>query len=187
MATRYQRSYLHRILIIGLITIGIAIYLLSNLLTFKFQLVEIKGVIQDSETYVSTVTEKVRGTKSQKSELIFSIYDRNQIYRLIKNIGNDYRNEEFENLLNSLKKADSVSIWIKKTELDSSDPKVFQIDVDQKTVLQFEKVRTENGVLFLIVFVTGISFLLFYFSRINPDRFHSLFRRLWPKEAKDIV
>ncbi|MCE7056569.1 hypothetical protein LZF95_17935 [Algoriphagus sp. AGSA1] len=137
---------------------------------------EVKGVIQNANASIKTVTEKSRGTKSQKSELIFYLFEKDQKFTLVKNIGNEYKDEEYQRILKDLKKADSVSVWVKKSETNLYQPKIFQIDADNKTTLQFERVRTENGGLFLLLFFMGLSSLILYFSRLYPSEFKKLFR-----------
>ena len=64
----WSRYHKNRLLIFGLFVLGFGIYQLSTLLTFKSQLTDINGVLSSADTYVTTVTERSRGTKSQKSE-----------------------------------------------------------------------------------------------------------------------
>lgn len=158
--SRYHRNNL---LIFGLLVTGFGIYQFSTSLTFKSQLSEIKGVLSSADTYVTTVTERRRGTKSQKSELIFYISGRQNKFRLVENIGNDYRNEEFENIKRDLRQADSITVLVKKTEIEAYEPKVFQIDTERKTILQFEKVRTKDSGITLFLLFLGIGSLTFYF------------------------
>lgn len=171
--SRYHRN---RLLIFGLILIGFGIYHFSNLLTFKSQLTEIKGLLSSAETYVTTVTDRSRGSTSQKSELIFYFSGRQQKFRLVKNIGNAFRNEEFEKIKTDLMRADSITVWVKKTELDTYEPKIIQIDIDRKTILEFEKVRTKDSGLTLFLLFLGISSLTFYFWTQYPEKFEKLLR-----------
>ncbi|MCB0538671.1 MAG: hypothetical protein KDE33_14220 [Bacteroidetes bacterium] len=167
----YHRN---RLLIFGLFVTGFGIFQFSTLLTFKSQLTDIKGLLSSAETYVTTVTERSRGSKSQKSELIFYISGRQQKFRLVENIGNDYHNEEFEKIKKDLKRADSITVWVKKTELDTYEPKIFQIDTDRKTILEFEKVRTKDSGLTLFFLFLGIGSLIFYFWTLYPEKFKKL-------------
>ena len=106
-------------MIFGLFITGIGIYQFSTLLTFKSQLTDIKGLLSSADTYVTTVTERRRGTKSQKSELIFYISGRQKKFRLVENIGSKYRNEEFEKIRKDLKRADSITVWVEKKEIET--------------------------------------------------------------------
>lgn len=169
--SRYHRNNL---LIFGLFITGFGIYQFSTLLTFKSQLTEIKGVLSSADTYVTTVTERTRGTKSQKSELIFYISGRQQKFRLVENIGSKYRNEEFEKIRKGLNRADSISVWVKQKQLETYEPKIFQIDTDRKTILEFEKVRTKDSGLTLFLLFLGLSSLTFYFWTLYPEKFKKL-------------
>jgi len=170
----WSRFHRIRLLIFGLFVTGYGIYQFSTLLTFKSQLTSIKGVLSSVDTYVTTVKERTRGADSQKSELIFYISGRQQKFKLIENIGNKFRNEDFEKIRKDLKRADSITVWVKKKEREIYEPKIFQIDADQKTILEFEKVRTQdNGITFLLLFF-GIGSLVFYFWSLYPEKFKKL-------------
>ncbi len=169
--SRYHRN---RILFFGLFAIGFGIYQFSTFLTFKSQLTEIKGVLSSADTYVTTVAERRRGIKSQKSELIFYISGRQQKFRLVENIGNNYRNEEFEMIKKDLKRADSITLWVKQTELATYEPKIFQIDTGRKTILEFEKVRTKDSGFTLFILFLGIGSLTFYFWTLYPEKIKKL-------------
>jgi hypothetical protein len=166
--SRYHRNSL---LIFGLFVTGFGIYQFSTLLTFKSQLTDINGVLSSADTYVTTVTERTRGTKSQKFELIFYISGRQQKFRLVENIGSKYRNEEFEKIRNDLKRADSITVWVKQTELETYEPKIFRIDTDRKTILEFEKVRTKDSGITLFLLFLGLGSLTFYLWTLYPEKF----------------
>ncbi|MFB5647517.1 MAG: hypothetical protein ACE5RO_05195 [Candidatus Nitrosomaritimum yanchengensis] len=121
------------------------------------------------------MTGRTRGTKSQKSELIFYISGRQQKFRLVENIGNKYRNEEFEKIKKDLKRADSITVWVKQTELETYEPKIFQIDTERKTILEFERVRTKDSGLTLFLLFLGLGSLTFYFWTLYPEKFKKLF------------
>lgn len=157
--SKYHRNSL---LIFGLALTGLGIYHFSTLLTFKSQLANITGVLSSADMYVTTVEQR-RGAKSQKSELVFYISGRQQKFSLIENIGDEYRNETFEKIIKDLNRADSITVWVKQTELDTYEPKIFQIDTDRKTILEFETVRTENSETTLFLLFLGVGSLIFYF------------------------
>ena len=169
--SRYRRN---RLLIFGLLLTGLGLYQFSNLLTFKSQLTDIKGILSSAEVYVTTVTDGSRGTKSHKSELIFYLSGRQQKFSLVENIGNNYRNVEFEQLRKELRQTDSVAVWVKQREVDAYEPKVFQIDADQKTILEFEKVRTRDSWVTLFLLFLGLGSLTFYFWTLYPEQFKKL-------------
>lgn len=171
----WSRYHGNRLLIFGLLVTGLGLYQFTNLLTFKSQLTEIKGVLSSADVYVTTVTERSRGTKSQKSELIFYLSGRQQKFGLVENIGSNYKNLEFEQLRKSLRRADSVAVWVKQSEVENYEPKVFQIDADRKTILEFEKVRTKDSGLTLFLLFLGLStiyFRVFYAQKLQ-DAFKS--------------
>lgn len=169
--SRYHRN---RLLIFGLFVTGFGIYQFSTLLTFKSQLTVIKGVLSSVDTYVTTATERTKGLKSQKSELIFYISGRKQKFRLVENIGSKYRNEDFEKIKKDLKRADSITVWVKNKEVETYEPKIFQIDTDQKTILEFEKIRTKDSGITLFLLFLGIGSLTFYFWTLYPEKFKKL-------------
>ncbi|MBN7810428.1 hypothetical protein J0A68_05645 [Algoriphagus sp. H41] len=177
-----DNPYLFRILALGIVSSGIALYLLFSLLTFRSELIEVEGVIDTANSYITTVVDS-RGNKSRKSELVFFLVDKKQKFRLVRNIGGKFVDEEHSFLLRNLKRVDSVSVWVKKSELDSYEPKIFQIDIADRTILEFEKVRTQHGGLFLLFSLLGLSSLIFYFSQRNPEKAKKIFRTIWPEEG----
>ncbi|MEO6670973.1 MAG: hypothetical protein ABIN36_15945 [Ferruginibacter sp.] len=166
----YQRKR-YGALLFGIIIFLAGLWYLPVLLTFHFQLTKITGTLRTGKVYISTV-ESTRWryfkhtSKSQKSELIFFLNEYNKKFSLIGNIGDNYQNIKFDEILDNLKYADSVSVWIKKSEKKYYQPKIFQIDADKNTLLDLESVRTEHS--YIAVFLLGLGILmvlLFYWTR----------------------
>ncbi len=150
-----------------MVFIGGLLYL-PTLLTFHFQLINITGTLRTGKIYVNTV-ENTRGiyfkvtTKSQKAELIFFLNGYDQKFSLMENIGNNYQDEKFKKILDEMNFADSVTVWVKKSERKSYHPKVFEIDADKNPVLDFESVRTEHGIVTIFCLGLGALMLLFFY------------------------
>ncbi|MBK6281729.1 MAG: hypothetical protein IPF54_02820 [Draconibacterium sp.] len=55
-------------------------------------------------------------------------------------------------------------MWIKKSQVDVFEPKVFQIDMDKTTLVGFESVQTENSPLTAFMLVVGLGSIAFTFG-----------------------
>jgi hypothetical protein len=169
----WRRNYQNRLLILGLMLTGFGIYQLPTIFTFKSNLIQIKGTLRSADTYVKTVTDRL-GHNSQKSELIFYINGRHQKYYFVENIGNEYSDDKYENILKGLKRADSVSVWVRKSEMNEYIPKVFQIDADQATLLDFETVRTDGSFVTLFMLILGLGAITVFFALRFPNKLRKL-------------
>lgn len=169
----WTRNYQIRLLTVGLILTGFGIYQLPTIWTFKSNLTQIKGTLRAADTYVSNVTDR-RGHDSRKSELIFYINGRQQKYYLAENIGDEWLDKKYENILQGLKRADTIIVWVKKSEVDEYEPEVFQIDNDRTTLLDFETVRTEKAPLIVFMLLLGIGSITASLWFRFPDKFNKL-------------
>ena len=160
-----SRHYEIRLLVFGLMLLSVGLYELPTIWTFKSSLTPVTGTLYSADVNVTTVSSK--GSKSQKSELIFYLNESPQKYSLVENIGSEYRNSEYEKILQGLRAAKRITIWIKTGDVDEDEPKVFQIDGDNFTLLDFETVRTEKTpiVIFLLTMGTGCFLLVLRMRR----------------------
>ncbi len=153
---------------------GFGIYQLPTIWTFKSNLTQIKGTLRAADTYVTNVTDR-RGHDSRKSELIFYLNGRQQKFYFAENIGDEWRDEKCEKILQGLIRADTVTVWVRKSEVDDYEPEVFQIDNERTTLLDFETVRTDKSPMTTFMLLLGLgsitAFLLFRF----PDKFNKIF------------
>jgi len=152
---------------------GFGIYQFPTIWTFKSSLTQIKGTLRAADTYVTTVSDR-RGHQSRKSELIFYINGQQQKFYFAENIGEAWRDEKYEKILQGLKRTDTVTVWVRKSEVDEYEPEVFQIDNERKTLLDFETVRTDKspmtGFMLLLGLGSIIAFLWFRF----PHKFYKI-------------
>jgi hypothetical protein len=170
----WKRNYRNRILIFGIMLTSFGIYELQTIWTSKSSLTQIKGTLQAADTYVTNVTDR-QGHSSRKSELIFYMNEHKRKYSFVENIGDSYVDEKYEKILSGLRRADTISVWVKKSEVDEYEPKVFQIDSDKTTLLDFESVQTENSTLAAFMLVLGLGSIAFYFWSRYPDKFNNFF------------
>lgn len=170
----WRKIYRNGLLIFGIMLTSFGINELPTIFTSKSSLTQIKGTLQAADTYVTTVTDR-HGHSSQKSELIFYFNERKQKYYFVENIGDKYDDDKYETILSGLKRADTVSVWVKKSEVDEYEPNVFQIDSDKMTLLEFESVQTENSTLAAFMLVLGLGSIAGYFWSRYPDKFNKFF------------
>lgn len=153
---------------------GFGIYQLPTILTFKSSLTQIKGTLRAADTYVTNVTDR-RGHDSRKSELIFYINGRQQKFYFAENIGDECSNEKYEKILQGLKRAYTVTVWVRKSEVDEYEPEVFQIDNDNTTLLDFETVRTDKSPLTAFMLLLGLGSITAFLWFRFPDKFNKIF------------
>lgn len=153
---------------------GFGIYQFSTILTFKSSLTQIKGTLRAADTYVTNVTDR-RGHDSRKSELIFYINGRQQKFYFAENIDDEWSNTKYEKILQGLKRSDTVTVWVRKSEVDEYEPEVFQIDNDNTTLLDFETVRTEKSPLTAFILFLGLGSITAFLWFRFPDKFNKIF------------
>lgn len=170
----WTRNYQNRLLIVGIMLTGFGIYQFSTILTFKSSLTQIKGTLRAADTYVTNVTDR-RGHDSRKSELIFYINGRQQKFYFAENIDDEWSNTKYEKILQGLKRSDTVTVWVRKSEVDEYEPEVFQIDNDNTTLLDFETVRTEKSPLTAFILFLGLGSITAFLWFRFPDKFNKIF------------
>jgi hypothetical protein len=149
------------------------IYQLPTIWTFKSNLTQIKGTLRSAETYVTNVKDS-RGHESRKSELIFYINGRQQKYYFAENIGDKWRDDKHEKILQGLKRADTVTVWVRKSEVDEYEPEVFQIDNERTTLLDFETVRTDKSPMTVFLLILGVGSIILFLWFRYPDKFNKI-------------
>ena len=169
-----EKTYAIRLLLIGILLTAFGISRLSTIWTTKSALKEIKGTLHYANTYLTKVSGRTGGS-SQRSELIFYLNGLSQKYTLVENIGNDNHDDKYDNILQELKMADSISVWIRKNENDKDEPKVFQISSEKGILLDLTSVTDDGKLATFAILLLGIASLFGYFWIRNPDKFKSLF------------
>ncbi len=174
----WKKYYQYRLLIFGIsLIVCSAYFFLPTIWTFKSDLTLLTGTLRSANTYVTTVSNTDRNgytSKSQKSELIFYLNQRKQKYYLAENIGDKFRDDKYETILQGLRRADTVTVWIKKNSVDEYQPQIFQIDNDKGTLLDFETVRMNYSPVALLTFSLGVISIAAFLWIKNPDKFKKL-------------
>jgi hypothetical protein len=152
---------------------GFAIYQLPSVLIFKSNLTRVQGTLRTADTYVTTVIDR-RGHESRKAELIFYLNERKQKFYLVENIDKKWRNEKYENILRGLKRAETITVWIKKSEMNDYQPEVFQIDDEKGTLLDFEVVREQKAPLVAFMLLLGIGSISVFLWFRFPGKFNKI-------------
>lgn len=169
----WKRSYQNRLLIVGCMLTGFAIYQLPSVIIFKSNLEPVQGTLSTADIYVTTVTDR-RGHESRKAELIFYLNERKQKFYLVENIGEKWRNETYENILRGLKRADTITVWIRKSKVNDYQPEIFQIDNEKGTLLDFEVVREQKAPLVAFMLLLGIGSISVFLWFRFPEKFNKI-------------
>jgi len=157
-----KKIYRYVLLVVGLISAGLAISLLSTIWTPKSSLVKISGRLTGASTYVTTSSDS-RGNASQRSELVFFLEGHDQKYSLVENTGDQVTNVAHDEILRALRSAETVDVWLRKRETVAYAPKVFQIGTDRNIVLAFEDVRTKERSIAVFLFIVGLGSIVAFF------------------------
>ena len=168
------RHYQYRLLIFGIVLTSYSLYQIPTIFTFKSNLKEIKGTLRAADIYITTGTNRY-GNDSRKSELIFYLNGLNQKFYMAEGIGEEWRNEKYTKILKGLKRADSVTVWVKKSEYNEYEPKVFQINNETGTLLDFETVRDYKRPMFGFILLLGLTSITAFLRFRFPDRFNKIF------------
>ena len=162
--SKFVRGRLITLFLFGVMLLAFAIQQLMISWTPRSSLIPLKGTLRSCNTYVTPVSSTNRygyEAKSQKAELTFYLYEYMKKFALSENIGNDDINKQYEKIKGKLTRADSVTVWIKKSELDYWEPQVFQIDNDKETALDLKTVRFKNRPLTVFLLLLGLASAIF--------------------------
>jgi hypothetical protein len=173
-SSSFVKGRLITLFLIGVMLIVFGVQQLTNIWTSKSSLIPLKGTLQSCDTYVTPVSSTNRygyEAKSQKAELIFYLNEHKKKFALKENIGSDYRKEEYEDIKSKLTRANSVTVWVKKSELSYWEPQVFQIETDRGTLLDFQTVRFKERPLTAFLLLMGFGCVIFSIYTLYPRLF----------------
>ncbi len=131
----------------------------QNLITNKKSLTQLEGTIRNSEVIVDNVSSRNHmgyEANSRRATLYFSLNEYPKLFKLAENIGQDYSHDKYNRISNLLKESQSVVVWINQNELESNQPKIFQIDVNEQTIIDFSTVKYEHSGVFIFSLLLGI-------------------------------
>ncbi|MBC6607316.1 hypothetical protein H8B13_10845 [Hymenobacter sp. BT188] len=153
----------------------LGLYSLPYIFVSKSSLIPLKGTLNFAKTYITTVEDR-KGNKSRKSELIFSLKEYNKVYSIGENIGTDYRDDNHEKIAQKLNQASLVTVWIKKSEINSSEPEVFQIDgPDDLIILSIAEVKNTKRFIITFSLIFGLVCIKVFFWMRFPEKMRSIF------------
>ena len=168
------RIYQNGLLVLGIVLMAFAVNELWTIWTPKSSLISLDGTLSSSDISTTTVKDR-KGHKSQKVELHFSLTGQDKRFLLFENVGQDYNSKKLSEIHSALKRSNNIKVWIRKNDNDDHQPKVFQIDNDRGTILEFESVKSENKILAAFMLVMGIgSIVLFTWFRY-PEKLKKAF------------
>ena len=178
-----NNKFLISSLIVGISLIGIGFYDSGpTYFTRTKDLIQREGVIQ--KIHIEYEQVSYRGSHSIKSQLIFNFKTDDRTYSIVENIGNDVLNHKFEKIRRALRKPVKSKVWIKESDFEKVNPKVFQISESSGEVLytiEEAKKVSKHGLLFSIfsaIFIMGISFIKKYVTINKESKYFKLLDKL---------
>ncbi|HRO41831.1 MAG TPA: hypothetical protein PL009_03300 [Flavipsychrobacter sp.] len=149
------------ILLIGIGSIAMSFSCFYDIWTAYFGLQKITGTLFSADTYSTTVSHR-RGRKSQVVELVFYLTEVDKRFKLARNIDQSYLDEEYEDYRKSLQRADSVSVWIGKSNTNYEST-IYRIAADERIIFSEKQVRGNNQLGAIFFLILGIGALSFFF------------------------
>jgi hypothetical protein len=166
----YRKNIKYKLLILGVTLIGLSFYEQKSIWVFESSLTQIKGTLRAANIYITNHTNR-RGHESRSSQLIFYLNGHQKKFQIKENIGDQWRNESFDKILKGLKRSDSVSVWVRKSEMDDYEPEIFRIANERNTLLNFETVRSaKRPIAAFLLFIGLSSVIAFFYFRFSPTR-----------------
>jgi hypothetical protein len=170
-----RKGYGRRLLLFGLTCVLLSItFFLPDLLTTKKSLLQKSGQLIYSDLVIDEVSSKNRigvESKSKRATLIFMLEGQSQLFRLAENIGKDYDHIEYKKLLERLRAAQQVVVWIESSDEKIHEPKIFQVDIDDKTYLDFVTVKYKNIWIFACLMSIGLASMTVVLYKEYPEKF----------------
>jgi hypothetical protein len=166
----------NKLLLIGIIFIAVTLFFFFNQFAVKSKLKRVDGTIRNANTYIETITDW-RGNKSQKSELIFYMKEHKKRFYLSRNIGNEYYDKKYDNILKDIINSDTITVLVRSRWVGDYEPKIFQISNGNKIILAYDEVRKENSFVAIYLLILGIVSLIFFYKMKYPDKWHEIFNQ----------
>lgn len=156
-----KKWYGRRLFLFGLTNVVASIiFFLPDLLTNKNSLLQISGKVIYSDLVIDDVSNRGKTgieSNSRRATLVFVLDGQNRLFKLVENIWEDYDHIEYKKLLEQLRVAKNVLVWIKSSDEQIHDPKIFQIDIDNKTVIDFVTVKYKDIWIFALLMFIGLT------------------------------
>lgn len=179
ITTRDKVFYRNSLIVLGIGLFMCAFYLnLDYLIATHNNSSIVNGRINSSEVIIENVSSTSRygyKSNSQRANLLFSLKESNDFYLLRENIGQNYSSPKYNRIHRNLRRADNISILVRRSLFDSSKLIVFQIKADGITLLHFNEIKYKHsGIFIFLILMSVISISLGLFLKY-PKKFKKLF------------
>lgn len=160
--------YPKKLLVFGIATIICGFYFFSStLFTLNSSLTHLVGKLDTVQVLYEQV-QASRGYGSTKSKLVFKLKNESQVFILMKNIGHEWNNKQFERIALEMNNSKRLSIAIKKDQLSEMNPTVFQIINNRNKILyNIKDAKSHSKIGFLICMSIGL-LAIGVFLKIRP-------------------
>ncbi len=167
-----KKTGLNRAFFVGLFLLGLGLYYFFEIWVYRPELVPLSGAVRYANISYRTEKNGVRGASILMSYLSISLKQHPQQFCLRG--GEDVVGEEHYRILESVRQADSLTIFVDKKELEAQFPIVYQIENRQKVELfnyiEWQKARMGWLVFFMMVIGTGLTLQIFIPRPTPPPR-----------------
>lgn len=157
-------------LLFAIAPLAIAYISFHHIWTFKSDLIPLKGVLSSANVY-HELKEGRRGSKSNVYELIFYIVPFDKKFTQKEAFDEYTHSQKYHHMKLSLEKVDSVTVWIRKDEMNEYDPEVYELYAGTLPLLTISDIKTENRWIFISMLVLGLAGLsLAAYDIIYPEK-----------------
>ena len=157
-----------RLFIFGIFSLAFATYILfTNLLFPENALSKFNGKLEISDVSIEDIKIKSRYSQeyiSKRAILRFRLIGNTQKFELwqpIELIHNNDNSMEKINLL--LKRAEEITVWIKKSEIGEDVARVYKLDADRFNAYNQDQEPNKSFTLFFILLLASIAFFILHF------------------------
>ena len=173
-----RHYYYKRLILVSLSCFGVVIYVLvNNLIPFLTPTTPFEGKVESAEITTEGITD--RGTKMKEVKLTINLKEYDKKFSLIRQVDQNDKSEKFGDILKRLNDSSSATIWIKYR--NKQNPKVYQLDVDGKTVFKIHEDLTSSIPVLILSFLLGTSSLYSVLTKRYPNKF-----QLFNKKTKTV-
>lgn len=177
--TRDKEFYRNCLIVLGVVLFAGAFYLnLDYLIATQNNSSTVNGNLNTSEVIIEKVSSTGRfgyKSKSQRATLLFSLKESDEFYLLRENIGQNYSSPKYNRIHRNLRRADNISILVRRSLFDSSKLIVFQIKADGITLLSFNEIKYKHsGIFVFLIFMSFISISFGLYLKY-PDKLKNFF------------
>lgn len=169
-----------KLLIFGIALLLVGCFNIPKLFVNHNSLAKIEGTINNVSVEIEKHSSRNRyGVEetNHKSILVFDLKEFYRDFQFVEHVGYSKYNSTFNNLKYKLQTSKKVKIFIKRNEYENYRPKIYRMDINDKTVVSLNSVRFENILMILTSLTFGILIIRRYLKK-HPEQLKQLMSKM---------